>query len=141
MRLGSGVTVGVGAWAAALTVAMAVGTPEATPAQDAEPPPIDLNTATQAELETLPGIGPTRARAILELRDKLGRFRRVEQLLRVRGIGRATFRKLRPRVTVGSGASPARTGALHFPACPPPRCGPRAMPIAPRSSSSIARST
>jgi competence ComEA-like helix-hairpin-helix protein len=141
MRFGSGAPVGVGAWAAALAVAMAVGAPDAARAQDAAPPPIDLNTATQAELETLPGIGPTRARAILELREKLGRFRRVEQLLRVRGIGRATFRKLRPRVTVGSGASPARTGALHFPACSPPRCGPRAMAIAPRSSSSIARST
>lgn len=61
---------------------------------------ININTATAAELERLPGIGPSRARAILALRDRLGRFRRVEQLLRVRGIGRRTFRTLRPLVTV-----------------------------------------
>lgn len=67
---------------------------------------ININTATAAELERLPGIGPSRARAILALRDRLGRFRRVEQLLRVRGIGRRTFRTLRPLVTVDGPSSP-----------------------------------
>lgn len=61
---------------------------------------VDLNTATAAELEKLPGIGPSKAGAIVALRERLGRFRRVEQILRVRGIGRATFRKLRPMITV-----------------------------------------
>jgi competence protein ComEA len=61
---------------------------------------INLNTANEAELERLPGIGPARARAIVLLRARLTRFTHVEQLLRVKGIGRATFRKLRPLVAL-----------------------------------------
>jgi competence ComEA-like helix-hairpin-helix protein len=61
---------------------------------------VNLNTASSDELERLPGIGPSRARAILELRMRLKRFERIEDLLRVKGIGRATFRRLRPLVTL-----------------------------------------
>jgi len=61
---------------------------------------VNLNTANAEELERLPGIGPARARAILALRAQLQKFTRVEQLLRVKGIGRATFRKLRPWLTL-----------------------------------------
>jgi competence protein ComEA len=61
---------------------------------------VNLNTASGDELERLPGIGPSRARAILELRVRLKRFARIEDLLRVKGIGRATFRRLRPLVTL-----------------------------------------
>ena len=61
---------------------------------------VNLNTATAAELERLPRVGPTRAQAILALRAKLTQFAKVEQLLRVKGIGRATFRKLRPLLTL-----------------------------------------
>lgn len=61
---------------------------------------VNLNTASGDELERLPGIGPSRARAILELRTRLKRFARIEDLLRVKGIGRATFRRLRPLVTL-----------------------------------------
>ena len=61
---------------------------------------IKLNSASEAELERLPGIGPARARAIVALRTRLTRFTHVEQLLRVKGIGRATFRKLRPLVAI-----------------------------------------
>lgn len=57
---------------------------------------VNLNTASADELIRLPGVGPARARAILELRTRLGHFSRLEELLRVKGIGRATFRKLRP---------------------------------------------
>ena len=57
---------------------------------------VNINSATAAELERLPGIGPARAKAILELRARVAHFTRVEDLLRVKGIGRATFRKLRP---------------------------------------------
>lgn len=62
---------------------------------------VNLNTASEADLEGLPGIGPSKAKAILALRKRIGRFQRVEQILRVRGIGRATFRKLRPMLKVG----------------------------------------
>ncbi|MCB9612953.1 MAG: helix-hairpin-helix domain-containing protein [Sandaracinus sp.] len=70
---------------------------------------LDLNTATEAQLVDLPGIGPSKARAILAYREQHP-FRRVEDLMRVRGIGRGTFRQLRPLVTVGGTrpATPAR---------------------------------
>lgn len=81
-------------------VAAQVGPPPAPTTKAAPSGTLDLNTATSDELERLPGIGPSRARAILELRAQLKRFARVEDLLRVKGIGRATFRRLRPLVRV-----------------------------------------
>jgi competence protein ComEA len=75
---------------------------------EAVTPPLDLNTADEAALQTLPGIGPARARAILEFRQKHGRFTNVSQLLRIRGIGRAMLRRLKPLVTVSDpGGDPA----------------------------------
>ncbi len=56
---------------------------------------VDLNHADEAQLRRLPGIGPTRARAILALRLRLGRFRSVDDLSRIQGFGRALLRKLR----------------------------------------------
>ena len=63
---------------------------------------IDLNKASAAELETLPYVGPKRAEAILVLRTKLGRFRSVDELLKVKGIGRGTLKRMRSRLTVGA---------------------------------------
>jgi competence protein ComEA len=60
--------------------------------------PVYLNQATMADLHRLPGVGPKRAEAILALRTKLGHFRQIEDLLKVKGIGRASLRKLRPLV-------------------------------------------
>ena len=62
--------------------------------------PIDLNTATIKELEQLPGVGPTTAKAIVEFRTKSGRFRRVEDLLAVRGISESKLEKMRPYITI-----------------------------------------
>jgi competence protein ComEA len=59
-----------------------------------------LNEASETELTKLPGIGPTRARAILALRQRLTKFRAVEDLLRVKGIGRKMLRRLRPSVVL-----------------------------------------
>jgi competence ComEA-like helix-hairpin-helix protein len=59
-----------------------------------------LNLADEAALDQLPGIGTVRARAILQLRQRLGKFRSVEQLSRVKGIGRKTLQRIRPRVLV-----------------------------------------
>lgn len=71
---------------------------------------VNLNTATAAELQRLPRVGPARAQAILTLRMQLKRFSKVEQLLRVKGIGRATFRKLRPLLALdGPTTLPERT--------------------------------
>lgn len=76
------------------------GRPSAAESAEIAPGVVNINTATQEELERLPGIGPSKAQAILETRGKLRGFRRVQDILRVRGIGRATFRKLRPMLTV-----------------------------------------
>lgn len=63
--------------------------------------PLDLNQATVDELDTLPGIGPTIAGAIVRYRDEHGPFRSVEQLLDVPGIGEAKLAQLRDLVRVG----------------------------------------
>ena len=60
--------------------------------------PVFLNTADEAELRRLPGCGAKRAEAIVQLRRRVGRFRRIEELMRVKGIGRAAIKKWRPLV-------------------------------------------
>lgn len=62
--------------------------------------PVNLNTATAEQLEALPGIGPSTAQAILAWRRQHGRFRSVDDLLNVRGIGRAKLDALRDQVRV-----------------------------------------
>ena len=62
--------------------------------------PVSLNTATQADLEALPGIGPVTAGRILAWRDKHGRFSRIEELQEVDGIGPATYARLVDHVRV-----------------------------------------
>lgn len=62
--------------------------------------PINLNLATAAELETLPGIGPSFATAILRERERRGGFTSIDQLRDVRGIGEKRFADLKPLVTV-----------------------------------------
>jgi competence protein ComEA len=58
--------------------------------------PVYLNDASVEELRRLPGVGPKRAEAIVALRRRIGRFQRVEDLLKVKGIGRSTLRRWRP---------------------------------------------
>jgi competence protein ComEA len=62
--------------------------------------PLDLNTATLEQLDALPGVGPATAQAILDQRDKVGRFASVDDLLDVRGIGPAKLDAIRDLVTV-----------------------------------------
>ena len=61
---------------------------------------VDLNTATADQLDALPGVGPATAQAILDYRKQHGRFRSVQDLLQVEGIGPAKLEKLRQRVKV-----------------------------------------
>lgn len=104
--------------AASLTVgALAVGTgrvdPSVEPRGDGNsveagsvglcegPLRVELNSASRAELELLPGIGPARAGEIVRLRGERGGFKTVTELLDVRGIGRVTLERLRPFAVVG----------------------------------------
>lgn len=85
------------------TAAGTGGSQESRPAAAAL---VNLNTATAQQLDRLPGVGPKTAALILEYRQKTGGFKRVEDLMNVRGIGEKTFLKLRPLITV----TPMRAG-------------------------------
>ena len=61
---------------------------------------VSINRASAAELATLPGIGPKKAQRIVETRKRLGGFRKLRDLLKVKGIGEKTFKKLLPYITL-----------------------------------------
>ncbi|MDR2931461.1 MAG: helix-hairpin-helix domain-containing protein [Propionibacteriaceae bacterium] len=67
---------------------------------DADSSTIDLNAATEAQLDTLPGVGPVTAQAILTWREKSGPFTTVSQLQEVDGIGPKTYAQIEPHVRV-----------------------------------------
>lgn len=62
---------------------------------------VDINSATVAELQTLPGVGPKTAEAIIANREAMGRFVQVDDLMRVKGIGPKRMEQLRELVTAG----------------------------------------
>lgn len=79
----------------------ATATGASTPGSSTESiAPVNLNTATAEELDTLPGIGPVTAQAILQWRTDNGPFTSVDDLLDVSGIGDATLSDIRPYVYV-----------------------------------------
>ena len=65
------------------------------------PPIVNINTATAAELDTLPGIGPVLAGRIIDYREEHGAFRAPEELSKVKGIGEATLADILDMITVG----------------------------------------
>jgi len=85
--------------------------------------PVNINTATAVELQRVPGIGPKTAAQILAMRRNVGRFRSVDDLLAVRGIGPKRLAKMKPFLTVeaprtapkklaaGAASSPAKNAA------------------------------
>ena len=61
---------------------------------------VNLNTATLDQLQTLPGIGPSTAKGILEHRTKIGKFTKIEEILNVKGVGEKKFQKIKDRLIV-----------------------------------------
>ena len=99
---------------------------------------INLNTATKEELVALPGIGPSKAQAILDYRSAHGPFKSVEEVKDVKGIGAKRFEKLKGELTVvGTSVKP--------PARPPEAAAPQRMakgtvtPAAKRDDATVAK--
>ncbi len=98
---------------AAAACLLAVHTPAASAAQSkpatrtsaAKPAagkPVNINTASAAELDALPGIGAKTATLIVEYRQKNGPFKKIEELMNIRGVGEKNFLKLKDQITVGN---------------------------------------
>jgi competence protein ComEA len=93
--------VAAAALALTLPAAASPGQDKAAPAKAAAPAPVvNINSAPAAQLERLPGIGPATAARIIEYRQKNGGFKKIEELMNVRGIGEKAFLKLKSQVTV-----------------------------------------
>lgn len=61
---------------------------------------VNLNTADVAAFDTLPGIGPAKAQTIIDYRTEKGSFKKIDDLKNVKGIGDATFQKLKSKITI-----------------------------------------
>ena len=70
--------------------------------------PVNINSASVAQLQTLPGVGASTAQRIIDYRQKNGAFKKSEELMNVKGIGEKSFLKLKPLVTVGAGGDKAQ---------------------------------
>jgi competence protein ComEA len=91
---------------------------------------VDLNTATAAELDALKGVGPAKAKAIIDYREKNGPFKSVDDLDKVKGFGIKTVEKLRPDITVDGSAAPAPVAApATKPVAPAPIAAPKPVPV------------
>ena len=80
----------------------AAGSRSAKTSRPALSGPVNINTASAADFEALPGIGAKVAARIVEYRQKNGPFKKVEELMNVRGIGEKNFLKLKPQLTIGT---------------------------------------
>ncbi|MDH3519337.1 MAG: helix-hairpin-helix domain-containing protein [Myxococcales bacterium] len=87
--------------AAALALAIALAATSALAGGDVRlSGTVNVNTASAEQLQLLPGIGATRAAALIDARKRRGGFQRVEDLLEVQGIGEASLERIRPFVSV-----------------------------------------
>ncbi len=93
-------TAGVLAFCVALLVLCAAARANKQPPSK----PIDLNVANVKELQELPGVGAVTAQRIIDMREKSGRFKRVEDLLAIRGISPKKLDAMRPYITVSTPA-------------------------------------
>ena len=109
--------VSLGVVGVVIVLAMGVAHAAQKPSSPSRPAPVaanlvNLNTATVAQLESLPGIGAKTAQRIIEHRQKNGGFKKIEELMNVRGVGEKSFLKLKPLITVGP-ATPATPQAVR----------------------------
>jgi competence protein ComEA len=86
--------------------------------------PVNINTATSEQLQTVPGIGPSTAQKILQMRKSYGPFKSVDDLLAVRGLGQKRLDRMRKYLTVGKvsapkSAAPARAATAAAAQKPP----------------------
>jgi comEA protein len=72
-----------------------------TQAANAPEKKININTASVSELQTLPQIGEVVAQRIIDHREKHGKFEKIEEIMKIKGIGEKTFLKLKDLITVG----------------------------------------
>ena len=88
----------------ALAVPSGAATVQDKPAESKAAPAtvVNINTAPAEQLERLPGIGPKTAARIIEYRQKNGGFKKIEELMNVRGIGEKAFLKMKPQLTVSA---------------------------------------
>lgn len=77
---------------------------------------VNINSATAEELKALPGIGPSKAAAIVAYREQNGSFKSVDDLKNVKGIGEGILAKLREEATVGAGGAKKAQPAVKKPA-------------------------
>ncbi len=71
-----------------------------TKSQNAAEGKVNINTATSAELQTIPGIGPSKAERIIEYRDTNGRFKSIDEIQNISGIGSKTFESIKEYISV-----------------------------------------
>src|SRR5271155_1718684 len=82
--------------------------------------PVNLNTATAEQLQQVPGIGPSTADKILQMRKSYGAFKSVDDLLAIRGIGPKRLEKMRKYLTVAKAAPANKPASAAKPASPGP---------------------
>ena len=99
VAFGAAVLIALPALAATIQSQTPVAAASAPPSAPSKPL-INLNAATIDQLETLPGIGRKTAERIIEYRTKSGSFKRIEELMNVKGIGEKSFLKLKPLIVV-----------------------------------------
>ncbi|MEC5387970.1 helix-hairpin-helix domain-containing protein [Uliginosibacterium sp. H3] len=93
---------------------------------------VNINTATEAELDSLPGVGPTKAKAIVDYRKANGNFKSIDDIKNVKGIGDKTFDDLKGQIAV--------SGATTVPAAAPAKADAKVSKGEGKASSSAAKS-
>ena len=88
--------------APSLSAAQSKPAPRTTAAKATPGKVVNINTASVAELDGLPGIGAKTAALIVEYRQKNGPFKKIEELMNIRGVGEKNFLKLKEHISVGN---------------------------------------